>query len=127
LAKKRAIVKLAQKETPVRGLTWSEWHVERPEGALGWCQCSKCGLMFPRDQFRVNPRLKSGVHSWCNTCHLERSRRWRAENRDRVNAARRAGPFEVVCRDCGETFEASTRQRVRCRNCQAAMRRARAR
>jgi hypothetical protein len=58
---------------------------------------------------------------------VERSRRWRAENREAVNAARRTGPFAVTCADCGDVFVARVRSQARCADCQVAMRRARVR
>src|SRR5262245_48031542 len=102
----RAPVKLAPDETPVRGLTWLEAFERRD---LDLRPCSRCGLYWPSGLFRVNRAVKSGFDSWCRSCHVNANRRWRAENRERVNAARRIGPFPTTCRECGRTFDASTR------------------
>ena len=76
---------------------------------------------MPADAFRPNPRMLSGLHSWCKQCQLERMRAWRAEHREELNRRRRLGPFATVCADCGETFAARVRTQVRCPDCQAAM------
>lgn len=43
--------------------------------------CAKCEQRLPGTRFRANPRLSSGLDSWCKECHLEASRRSRARHR----------------------------------------------
>jgi len=50
--------------------------------------CRRCGQTQPVTAFR-NPRMHDGVASWCRQCHLVGTQRWRAENRERINLARR--------------------------------------
>jgi hypothetical protein len=93
-------------------------------------RCARCRQILPVTEFAPNPRMKSGVHSWCRPCAAERNREWRAANAGYVeaaNAARREGPFSKVCADCGEQFDASRRAQVRCPGCQVEMRRGRKR
>jgi hypothetical protein len=74
--------------------------------------------------------MRSGLHSWCKRCQLERVREWRAEHPEAVaasNAKRRRGPILTTCLDCSVSFAARTRQQVRCPECQAANLRARKR
>jgi len=52
--------------------------------------CSRCERWLPTSEFRPNPRLSSGLHSWCRECCLERTRQWRAEHREEDNARQRA-------------------------------------
>jgi hypothetical protein len=52
-------------------------------------RCTRCQGWLPDEAFRPNPKLKSGLSSWCKECQLEETRRWRAEHRDEINAARR--------------------------------------
>lgn len=49
-------------------------------------QCRKCNEWLPTEAFRRNPKLKSGLHSWCKPCCVARTRQWRAENPDYVEA-----------------------------------------
>ena len=63
-----------------------------PRGGREW---PRCHLHWPLTEFPPNKWVASGVSSRCRSCLVERSRRWRAEHRDQVNAARRVGPFQV--------------------------------
>lgn len=45
--------------------------------------CRKCGKAKPAAEFRPNVRMRDGLSSWCSDCHVEATRRWRAE-RDRL-------------------------------------------
>ena len=102
----------------IQGFTWEN----RPKGTR---QCSKCFLWFPVAAFRPNPRLKSGLSSWCGSCHVLAQRRWRAAHPEydaAYNASRRQGPFALTCADCGKPFEGARRRMVRCPDCQQALR-----
>jgi hypothetical protein len=44
-------------------------------------RCSRCGEWLPVGEFRPNPRLKDGLHSWCRACCAEANREWRARKR----------------------------------------------
>ena len=80
--------------------TWSGgFHDLRPGPGGGWNDppaeklCSGCEQWLPLDQFRSNPRLRTGLNSWCEKCGLERTCRWRAERpeaEEKYNAERRA-------------------------------------
>ena len=50
----------------------------RPDGTKS---CSKCERALPVDCFRTNPRLSSGLDSWCRECHVQANRAWRAHER----------------------------------------------
>jgi hypothetical protein len=70
--------------------------------------CSGCGRWLDRAAFPPNLELTSGLSSWCRACHLEATRRWRAEHPEAVaasNARRRLEPYPPrECATCGETF-----------------------
>jgi hypothetical protein len=95
--------------------------------AAGLKRCTRCRRMLPVEAFPANPRLRGGLGSWCRSCHVERNRAWRLENRERLNAARRRGPLPTRCADCGSAIEAKTSLQVRCPACQAERRRTRKR
>jgi hypothetical protein len=105
------------------GLDWRAALDAPPDGK----RCSRCCEWLPAAAFRPNPRMSSGLHSWCRACAREGMREWRAEHREQLNAKRRAGPFPTTCADCAETFAARVRTQVCCPDCQASMRRARKR
>jgi hypothetical protein len=48
--------------------------------------CSRCDRWLPLEGFRPNPRMRSGLNSWCKECQLERTRQWRAKNSESVRA-----------------------------------------
>jgi hypothetical protein len=50
--------------------------------------CARCQKWLPVADFRPNPKLMSGISSWCRACHAERTRQWRAAN-PAYNARRR--------------------------------------
>jgi len=113
-----------------RGLSYREMVKAYPHAPNSLLQCKGCGLWFEWDVFPSNQRKMDGRSSLCRECHAERNRRWRADNPDYVaeyNAARREGPFPIVCAECGKRFEASRRMQKRCRECQATMRNGRKR
>lgn len=48
--------------------------------------CTRCGHEQPIDRYRLlRGRWRS---SWCDACHVARTRQWRADNRDAINARR---------------------------------------
>ena len=53
-------------------------------------RCAKCREVLPADSFRPNPKMKSGVHSWCKPCTVASTREWRIKNQERVRRDRRA-------------------------------------
>jgi hypothetical protein len=58
----------------------------------GTKRCPRCGEWLPFEAFRENPRARSGLDSWCQVCHVDATRAWRAANPEKVaasNAARR--------------------------------------
>jgi hypothetical protein len=72
-------------------------------------RCSKCGQSKPRDAFPPNPRLKSGLDSWCRACRAAYFATWKADDVDARRQAHRAvGPFREhrVCSECSLPFTA---------------------
>ena len=49
--------------------------------------CIRCREWLPFEAFRRNKRMKSGLSSWCNVCHLAAVQEWRERNRDEINRA----------------------------------------
>lgn len=43
-------------------------------------RCVHCEQWQPLEAFRPNPRMRSGLNSWCKECQKERNREWRAEH-----------------------------------------------
>jgi hypothetical protein len=52
--------------------------------------CAMCGRVLPRTSFTVDPRMKSGLKSYCKDCCLIDARRRRAANPERVRAVANA-------------------------------------
>jgi hypothetical protein len=42
--------------------------------------CARCDQWKPLEAFRPNPRMRSGLNSWCKGCQKQRNREWRAEH-----------------------------------------------
>src|SRR5207248_903653 len=80
-------------------------------------RCSHCKRWLPFDAFGRNPRTKLGLSSWCRECAREATRRWRAANSERINAAIRLGERERDCVDCGQSFTFKNARAVRCPDC----------
>jgi hypothetical protein len=72
-------------------------------------RCSKCGEFKEAAAFRPNPRLKSGLDSWCSACRDAYLATWKADDVDARRRAHRAtGPFREnrVCSECSLPFTA---------------------
>ena len=70
-------------------------------------RCTRCKKWLPREAFRANARLKSGLNSWCRECVVRRTQQWRAEHpehAEQYNAARRVTPQSKRCVECGDVF-----------------------
>src|SRR3954447_16590017 len=81
---------------------------------------ARCRQVLPAEAFPANPRMKTGLGSWCRECQLERNRRWRAEHPEyaaKVNAARRVKHEPRRCDQCGETYTPSRADVVLCDGC----------
>jgi hypothetical protein len=52
--------------------------------------CTRCGQLKSPADFRPHPRMRDGLTSWCKSCAVARTRQWRADHRDELNARRRA-------------------------------------
>lgn len=55
-------------------------------------RCARCREYLPAEAFMPNPKMRSGLNSWCRPCVAERNRQWRAENPayvDEANARKR--------------------------------------
>jgi hypothetical protein len=59
--------------------------------------CSRCGARLPLSAFRL---IRGRPPSWCRACAVERTRQWRAEHRDTLNARRR-DTAPRYCAACG--------------------------
>ena len=87
-----------------------------------WC----CGCLewHPLDAFRPSETFnrQGGAGGYCREYRSAASRRWRERNSaavEQYNAARRVGPRERDCVDCGATFAAGERGPAsdRCSDC----------
>jgi hypothetical protein len=85
----------------------------RPTGR----HCSRCNQFLPFASFRPNLRLKSGWHSWCKTCCVERTRQWRAEHPELRLSRPRVAPSKLKCVECGVAFEGRKDRLVGSRRC----------
>jgi len=56
--------------------------------------CAKCRGWAMLADFPSNGRASTGRSSWCRECHRNAVRDWRARNRERENADRRAATAE---------------------------------
>lgn len=63
----------------------------------GWC--ARCRQVLPAAEFRPNPRLRSGLNSWCNPCQVAKTREWRAANRDKLAEWRRSNAERLRAKD----------------------------
>jgi hypothetical protein len=54
--------------------------------------CKHCGQRKKAAKFPRNRRSGDGLSSWYKDCHLEATRRWRAEHREEINQRRRVVP-----------------------------------
>lgn len=82
-------------------------------------KCVHCEIVKPADDFRLNPRMRTGLHSWCKACTRESGRRWVSEHRVAYNAARRKCP-PGQCASCGGRFEDTSSGRnsqTKCPSC----------
>ncbi len=70
--------------------------------------CRKCGVTKQGSEFKPNAKISDGLSSWCRSCHVEATRRWREahpEEVERYNRGRRQEVSEVRCTVCAELFE----------------------
>jgi hypothetical protein len=70
----------------------------------------------PVSDFRENPRLSSGLDSWCRACRRQATRTSWEKNREDYNAARRKPTLRRVCAltECEEEFDTSHEDRRYC-------------
>lgn len=47
--------------------------------------CSRCERSLPSENFKPDPRYKSGFTAWCKECHREKNREWYALNKAKHN------------------------------------------
>jgi hypothetical protein len=79
----------------------TQWH-----GFFGGLKvCARCRQRLPVSAFRPNPKLRSGLHSWCRGCCRVAARESRVKYRDRYNERRRIPPTALTCVECGAAFE----------------------
>jgi hypothetical protein len=74
--------------------------------------CPNCSRWLAFEAFNRDQRRHGGLSSWCRECAAEGTRDWRRRNPeyiDAYNEARRTGPRERTCADCGEHFTAAKR------------------
>jgi hypothetical protein len=86
--------------------------------------CTNCQRWLPVKTFPPDQRMRDGLSSHCRRCRADAVKRWRDANADYVaayNAARRLGPFELTCAECGGLFTAARRDALVCsRRCKHA-------
>ena len=71
--------------------------------------CRRCGERKPASEFWPNPKISTGLSSWCKDCQREASRASRERYRDRYNAKRRKDPLPPRgCPVCGNEFVPAT-------------------
>lgn len=83
-------------------------------------RCARCRRVLPARTFRTNPKMRSGLNSWCKACAVARMRQWRVEHPEAVaasNAARREGPWPRTCAGCGEKSAGNRRNARWCATC----------
>lgn len=83
--------------------------------------CVRCGASRPTSEFRANPKMRDGLHSWCKGCTVARTRQWREDNPEKValsNERRRVlgedGFYTKVCVTCGAEFQTRRKHRQLC-------------
>lgn len=52
--------------------------------------CTKCKVFKSYDEFGPNPKGPLGLHSWCRVCVAQKSREYRANNREKLKARDKA-------------------------------------
>jgi hypothetical protein len=57
--------------------------------------CTRCTESKPVADFPAYPACRDGLSSWCRTCHLARTRQWRAEHGEAYNQRRRRRAAEL--------------------------------
>lgn len=87
-----------------------QWHSRRPsDDPLRLC--ARCHVMQPRTEFRAYRHNRDGLASYCRTCQLAATQKWRAEHYDEIMARRRElnpyiprePSYPFICGVCGET------------------------
>jgi hypothetical protein len=48
--------------------------------------CRKCGETRNTAEFPSDKKMSDGLSSWCSSCHVEATRRWREQNTEQVDA-----------------------------------------
>ena len=67
--------------------------------------CCRCRQSKSPADFWKNPKLSTGLSSWCKDCAREARRASKERHRDRYYEARRNLKVERLCELCGELFE----------------------
>ena len=75
--------------------------------------CKHCGQRKEAEAFRRNRRNRDGLSSWCSECHRDATRRWREENRERINRDARVVPRYVYDAELKRTVATPTRLNLR--------------
>lgn len=79
-------------------------------------RCTHCGRWLPLEAFAANPKLRSGLNSWCKQCTVKATKRWRRKHRDAINLRRRQAydrPRQPKLSDDERRARHSARQRER--------------
>jgi hypothetical protein len=76
--------------------------------------CARCGETKPAACFRLDPRMRRGLDSWCKDCHREASR----ASSERYNLKRRQVYESRQCETCSEQYTPHRKdQRYCCTEC----------
>lgn len=82
-------------------------------------RCARCGETKNLTEFSKSKKNKDGWQSYCRDCAVINNRRWRSENRDRLNARCRERKRNEIVKK-GAAYQARHRalhpDRQRCRN-----------
>jgi hypothetical protein len=92
----------------------------------GHKHCSKCKELLPVDMFKENPKVKSGLHSYCNICKPPREKKPLTENK--VIMGKKRLPIKIidgkcVCNKCNielpisEFYKRGDRIKNPCKKC----------
>jgi hypothetical protein len=74
--------------------------------------CRKCGESKAPAEFPVNRRMGDGLSSWCRSCHVEATWRWRA--RKRMAEVGMRNYHHARCIVCHQPFSTHISAQVTC-------------
>src|SRR5947209_1007177 len=84
-----------QRDPPSRRDYFFRREENRECDAMKWTldgsrRCARCDRYLRPEAFAPNPKMADGLHSWCRSCVVANTRKWRAANGKVLNARKRA-------------------------------------